>query len=151
MASQIIGLYRETLGEIPATLAAIAALCVMATTMVTAFDGAARGLGAVHQEFQGNIGGRASTTGYIVFLLILAVLTVGFILLVMESFAAFIDLVTSIYFVVAPALAFMNHLVVTRCEMPEGSRPSRTMRMLSLTGVVVMTLMAVLFFVLKAA
>ena len=151
MASQIIGLYRETLGEIPATLAAIAALCVMATTMVTAFDGAARGLGAVHQEFQGNIGGRASTTGYIVFLLILAVLTVGFILLVMESFADFIDLVTSIYFVVAPALAFMNHLVVTRCEMPEGSRPSRTMRMLSLTGVVVMTLMAVLFFVLKAA
>lgn len=151
LASQIIGLYRETLGPVPATLAAIAALCVMATTMIASFDGVARGLGAVHQEYVGNVGGRTSQLGYFIFLLIAAALTILFIVLVMQSFSAFIDLVTSIYFIVAPAIALMNHLVVTRCEMPEGTRPSRALRVLSLSGVVIMSAMAVMFFALKAS
>lgn len=150
LASQIIGLYRETLGPIPATMAAIAALCVMATTMIASFDGVARGLGAVQQEFVGNVGGRASPVGYFIFLSIAAALTILFIVFFMQSFSAFIDLVTSIYFIVAPAIALMNHLVVTRCEMPEGTRPSAAIRALSLLGVLVMTAMAVMFFALKA-
>ncbi len=150
LASQIIGLYRETLGPIPANLAAIAALCVMATTMIASFDGAARGIGAVQQELVGNVGGRASPMGYFIFLILCAVLSILFITLVMQSFSVFIDLVTSIYFIVAPAIALMNHLVVTRCAMPDGARPSGVMRALSLVGVVVMTAMAVMFFALRA-
>lgn len=151
LASQIINLYRETLGPIPAYLAAIAALCVMATTMIAAFDGAARGFGALHQEYRGNVGGRASTTGYMVFLLMLAVLASLILALMMESFATFIDLVTSIYFVVGPVLATLNHMVVTRCDMPDEARPSPAIRALSLAGIVIMSGMAVTFFVLKAA
>ena len=150
LASQIINLYREILGPIPAYLAAIAALCVMATTMIASFDGAARGFGAVFQEYRGDVGGRASPAVYALFLLILAVFASLILALMMDSFATFIDLVTSIYFVVGPILAILNHMVVTRCEMPGEARPTPAIRALSLAGIVIMSGMAVMFFVLKA-
>lgn len=149
LASQIIGLYRETLGTIPAYLAAIAALCVMATTMIASFDGFARALGAVYEEYRGNIGGRASQGGYAFFLSLSAVLCLAILALMLESFSVFIDLVTSIYFVVGPVIASLNHLVITRCELPEEHRPSRNIRLLSLVGIIVMFAMAMMFFALK--
>ncbi|MBX7526391.1 hypothetical protein [Qipengyuania vesicularis] len=150
LASQIIGLYRETLGTIPAYLAAIAALCVMATTMIASFDGAARGFGAVYEEYRGNTGGRASESGYAFFLLALAALCLFILAMMMESFSVFIDLVTSIYFVVGPVIALLNHLVITRCDMPEEHRPNAYIRLLSVTGIVIMFGMAAMFFALKA-
>lgn len=150
LASQIINLYRETLGPIPAYLAAIAALCVMATTMIASFDGAARGFGAVHQEYLGNVGGRASERSYMVFLGLIAALTVLILASMMQSFSVFIDLVTSIYFVVGPVIALLNHLVITRCDMPDDARPSRAIRLLSLSGIVIMSAMAIVFFLLKS-
>jgi len=151
LAAQIINLYRETLGPIPAYLAAIAALCVMATTMIASFDGAARGFGAVHQEYLGNVGGRASERSYAVFLGLIAALTVLILASMMQSFSVFIDLVTSIYFVVGPVIALLNHLVITRCDMPDDARPSRAIRLLSLSGIVIMSAMAIVFFVLKSS
>ncbi|MEP5939181.1 MAG: hypothetical protein ABJ239_12720 [Erythrobacter sp.] len=149
LASQIIGLYRETLGPVPAMLAGLSALCVMATTMIAAFDGGARILGAMHQEYLGNVGGRTSAKGYFVFLLISAVLAVAFLAFAMRSFSAFIDLVTSISFITGAAFALMNHLVMTRCDMPEDARPSRGIKALSMTGIVIMWAMAIMFFVLN--
>ncbi|MBV7264756.1 NRAMP family divalent metal transporter [Erythrobacter ani] len=150
LASQVIDLYRQTLGTIPAYLAAIAALCVMATTMIASFDGAARGYGAIHQEYLGNVGGRASTRTYAVFLSIIAALSYVILATMMGNFAVFIDLVTSIYFVVGPVIALLNHLVITRCGMPEEDRPGAAMKTLSIAGITIMSAMAVMFFVLKA-
>ena len=150
LASQIIDLYRETLGPAPAMLAAVSALCVMATTMIAGFDGGARTLGALHQEYVGNVGGRTSKNGYFIFLLISAAMAIIFLVGAMRSFSAFIDLVTSISFIVGAALALMNHLVMTRCDMPEDARPTRGMKALSLAGIIIMSAMAAMFFVLKA-
>ncbi len=151
IASQIIGLYGQTLGPIPAFLAAIAALCVMATTMAASFDGVARTFGAYHQEYRGNVGGRASARSYAFFLVLVGVLTFAFLAVMFDNFTAFIDLVTSIFFLLTPAIALLNHLVVTRCKMAEEHRPSKGMRLLSLTGIVVMSALSVMFFVLKAS
>jgi hypothetical protein len=50
--------------------------------------------------------------------------------------------------VVAPLLALLNYLVVTRCELPTDARPSTAIKALSLTGTVVMGALAVMYFVL---
>ncbi len=150
-ASQIVGLYAETLDPIPAFFAGIAALCVMATTMAASFDGVARGYGALYQEFRGNIGGTGSRTAYAFFLVMSAVLSFAVLAFLLESFTTFIDLVTSIYFLLTPTTALLNHLVVTRCEMAVEDRPNPAMRLLSLTGICVMAAMALIFFILKAA
>ncbi len=151
LAAQIIGLYAETLGPIPAFFAGIAALCVMATTMAAAFDGIARGFGAIYQEYRGDIGGTASRSTYAFFLILFVVLSFAFLAVFLESFTVFIDLVTSIYFVLTPGTALLNHLVVTRCEMANEDRPSAAMRLLSWTGIVVLAAMSIMFFVLKAS
>ncbi|MEM7689914.1 MAG: divalent metal cation transporter [Pseudomonadota bacterium] len=150
LAAQIIALYAQTLGPGAAFFVGIAALCVMATTVAAAFDGAARGLGAIYQEYRGDVGGTASRTTYAFFLILMAILSTAFLALFLESFTDFIDLVTSIFFVLTPTTALLNHLVVTRCDMDEEDRPSARMKALSLCGIVVMSAMTVVFFVLKA-
>jgi len=150
IASQIINLYAETLGPVPAFFAGIAALCVMVTTMTASFDGVARGYGALSQEFRGNIGGTASRTNYAFFLVLSAVLSFVVLALLLESFTTFIDLVTSIFFVLTPGTALLNHLVVTRCDMIEEHRPSKGMPLLSISGIIVMAGLTVMFFILKA-
>lgn len=150
LATQIIGLYGRTLGPIPAFFAGIAALCIMVTTMAASFDGAARGYGAMYQEYRGDIGGTASRKTYASFLILFSVLGYAFLSLMLESFTTFIDLVTSIFFLVTPATALVNHLVMTRSEMPDSHRPGPAIRALSILGIVVMSGLAVVFFYLKA-
>ncbi|HBR83221.1 MAG TPA: hypothetical protein DD861_03345 [Erythrobacter sp.] len=65
-----------------------------------------------------------------------------------RAFTSFLDFVTSATFVVAPLLALLNYLVVTRCEMPADARPSAAIKALSLTGVVVTGTLAVMYFAL---
>ena len=150
LAAQIIGLYGDTLGPVPALFAGVAALCIMVTTMAASFDGAARGSGAMYQEYRGDVGGTASRATYAFFLILFSVLGYAFLSLMLESFTTFIDLVTSIFFVVTPVNALVNHLVMTRCEMPESHRPSPAIKALSITGIIVMSALAAVFFVLKS-
>ncbi|MEE1878414.1 hypothetical protein [Altererythrobacter litoralis] len=55
---------------------------------------------------------------------------------------------TSASFVIAPGVALLNHLVVTRCEMPEEARPTRLARLHNAIAIVVMGALAVMYFVL---
>ena len=151
LAAQIIGLYAETLGPGLAVFVGIAALCVMATTVAASFDGTARGFGAIYQEIKGDVGGMAGRTSYAFFLIMSVVLSLAFLAIFLDSFTAFIDLVTSIFFLLTPTTALLNHLVVTRCEMADDDRPSARIRFLSVSGNLVMTAMRVMFFVLKAS
>lgn len=150
LAAQIIGLYADTLGPVPAFFAGIAALCIMVTTMAAAFDGGARGCGAMYQEYLGNAGSMASSKTYTIFLILFGVLAFAFLSVMLESFTVFIDLVTSMFFVVAPANALVNHLVMMRVPMPDSHRPAPAMRALSWLGITVMSCLAVVFFALKA-
>lgn len=151
LAAQIINLYHDTLGPIPAYLAGISALCVMVTTMIAAFDGVARGFDAIYEEYLSKSEGCANQSKYATFLILEAGLSFSILTLLMTSFSVFIDLVTSIYFVVGPVIALLNHLVVTRCEMPESDRPTRSIKLLNISGILVMSAMAAMFFVLKAS
>ncbi|HCJ21841.1 MAG TPA: hypothetical protein DHV64_10010 [Erythrobacter sp.] len=65
-----------------------------------------------------------------------------------HAFTSVLDFATNATFVVAPLLALLNYLVVTRCEMPADASPSAAIKALSLTGVVVMGTLAVMHFVL---
>ena len=65
-----------------------------------------------------------------------------------HAFTSFLDFATNATFVVVPLLALRNYLVVARCELPADARPSTAIKALSLTGVVVMGALAVMYFVL---
>ena len=69
----------------------------------------------------------------------------------MSEFTVFLDFVTSATFVVAPLIATLNYLVVTRCDLPEAARPSPLVRTWAVAAIVVMTALAAMFFVLTLA
>ncbi len=147
-AGQIINLYKSALGEEAAILAAIAALSVMLTTLLAALDLGGRYIATTWQETLGDPGHRAFDRVYRLAVPLLVVAASSVLFLFTQSFTAMLDLATSAAFVGAPIIATINHLVVTRCSMPEAARPQAPIRALNLAGIAVMGALAVAYFIL---
>lgn len=147
-ATQIVGLYRETLGEIPAFLAAVAALAVMLSTMFVAFDAYGRSFTAAYQEIGGVDNPVRLRRAYIAIILIVATLAMAALVFLLSDFGRFVDLATSLAFLSAPIIAALNHLVVTRCAMPDAARPSALIRALNVIAIAVMGMLVLSYFVL---
>lgn len=147
-ATQVIGLYRETLGETAAFLASIAALSVMLTTVLAAFDASARVFTSAYSEIADRH--EASETrrvfvGLIVFFSVTAMAALFFLL---SDFRSFIDFTTSIVFLSAPIVATLNHVVITRCELPDDARPRPVLRYMNILAIGLMLTLAVSYFLL---
>jgi len=147
-AKQIIGLYEATLGEGAAILASIAALSVMATTLLAALDIGARNGASVWQVVMERSVTSGSRQTYTIVLILLVAATGITLFTLSGSFTALLDLATSLSLVIAPMIAALNHRVVTRGDMPDEARPSPAMRALNLTAIAVMACLAGLYFAL---
>lgn len=147
-AQQIIALYSETLGEGAAAIAAIAALSVMATTVLAALDIGGRNAASTWQQVTGKESDAVFQRAYQITIPTLIVATAAVLFIFTSTFTALLDLATSAAFVAAPVVATLNHLVVTRCTMPEGGRPGRAMRALNIAAIFVMTSLAAVYFLL---
>ncbi|MEL1250055.1 hypothetical protein [Aurantiacibacter gilvus] len=145
-AAQLVNLYREALGEGAAVLAAIAALSVMLTTVIAAVDGYCRTLPVAIAVWQGREGEEVSKRAYLWSCIVLVGLSVVALFTLMSEFTVFLDFVTSATFVVAPLIALLNYLVVTRCDLPDEARPSMAMKAICLTAIAVMGALAVMYF-----
>ncbi|WAT18573.1 hypothetical protein OZN62_03045 [Aurantiacibacter sp. MUD11] len=147
-AGQLVNLYREALGDGAAVLAAIAALSVMATTVIAAVDAYCRTLPAAIAAWQHRGDEIGTRRAYMLSCFALVGLAILALFTLMSEFTVFLDFVTSATFVVAPLLAFLNYLVVTRCDLPDEARPSSIVRIWALVAITVMAALAAMFFVL---
>ncbi|MEP5937450.1 MAG: hypothetical protein ABJ239_03905 [Erythrobacter sp.] len=147
-AEQVIGLYSSTLGEGAAVLAAIAALSAMFTTLLVALDIGARNTATTWQETFGQSGSNGFKLPYRLSLLALLISGGTIVFTLLNSFTDLLDLATSAAFVIAPVIALLNHLVVTRCTMPDEDRPSVAIKALNIAAIVIMTSLAAAYFML---
>lgn len=148
-AGQVVALYRETLGPGPALLAGISALSVMVTTVIAAIDIYVRTFSvAVSGPRLEAASDATHARSYLAFAVIFPALAALALFFLLTEFTVFLDFVTTTSFVVAPLMALLNHLVVTRCAMPEEARPSPVVRAWSWFAIVLMTALAVAYFVL---
>ncbi|MGQ7829051.1 hypothetical protein [Altererythrobacter sp. Z27] len=147
-AGQLVGLYREALGPGAAFLAAIAALSVMLTTVIAGIDAYARTFAASLAVLGGREDISYTKGEYTSFCLFFVAVAILALFTLLSDLTGFLDFVTSASFVIAPGVALLNHLVVTRCEMPEEARPTRVARLHNATAIVVMGALAVMYFVL---
>lgn len=147
-AAQVVNLYREALGPTAAYLAAIAALSVMLTTVIAGIDAYSRIFGASLAIFRGRDDASYSRSEYAGFCLLFLVISLLVVFTLLSDLTGFLDFVTSASFVIAPLIALLNHLVVTRCEMPEEARPSPLALAHNMLAIVVMAALAVMYFVL---
>jgi Mn2+/Fe2+ NRAMP family transporter len=153
-AAQLIALYAETLGEWARPLIGVAALATMFSTTLTVVDGFPRALSVLVDRFRGPEDPDAATKedrtpvywGSAALLCAGALVVLVFLA---SSMRALIDLATTLSFLSAPMLAWLNHRAVTGEEVPVAHRPSAALRIGSLVAIAAMTAFAIGYLVLE--
>lgn len=150
----IISMYVQSIGGWVGPLIGVCAFAVMFSTMLTIFDGLPRTFGAVAVLLRYGAGyeevdSRLRHTWFNVAIAMIFSLALLVLFFLMQSFRAYIDLVTSASFVIAPLIAWMNHRAVTSPEVPLDKRPSRLLLIWNYLGIVTMILMACGLFYVK--
>ena len=134
-SAQLVGLFAQSIGQWAQLVVAVAALAIMLSTVLASGDGFPRVYAAAMARLLGASDGRLSTDRlYLVFLgfqLVAALTLLGFFF---ESFAAFIDLVTTMGFFMAPVIAFLNHTIMFSNDIPTDRQPPRWLRQWSFWG-----------------
>lgn len=149
-AGQIIDLYAQTLGEWSRPLLALCAFAVMLSTTLTVVDGFARALASVYERFgsaedPGHSEDRPLTRkrSYWLSMVVIAIGSCSILQWYISGLSSLVDLATTISFLTAPVLAFLNHRAVHASEMPAEARPSRFVGAFSAFCVALMAVLAI--------
>jgi Mn2+/Fe2+ NRAMP family transporter len=143
-SNQLIELYTSALGDWAFILIAACAFTTMFSTTLTVTDTYPR----VVNEFVSvlNKGNNQSEKNRYKYLLI-GVSTGSLLLLIFlgDQFRFSIDLATTMSFLMAPVLAFMNHKLIHQPEVEEQFRPRAWLYWLSISGIIFLTLFALIY------
>ncbi len=147
-AVMIISLYEQSIGPWIGPLIGVCAFAVMFSTMLTIFDGLPRTFGAIgillrYDAGYEDVDPRVRHTWFNVAIaaICLAALTVMFFFI--DSFKVFIDFATTVSFLVAPVIAWLNHRTITSADVPEDQRPGPLLLRWNQLGIIAMIAMAI--------
>ena len=144
-AAQIIGLFSSVIGDWSFMVVGTTAVLVIYSTLTTVLDGYARNLATVSDI----IAGKEMSLSYefsIIAIVLASILVIGFF---MKSFTTFIDFAGILIFVLGPFYAILNHRAMFGAEIPAGHHPGDMMRWWSITGIVVMSAVAITYVYLR--
>lgn len=148
-AAQVIALYTTNLGDWAGAIVGVSALFVMFTTLITILDGFPRLLATGVVVLKTGSSPNTPRVDKSPLLLgctgLLAVAAATTLLWLMGSFQGFIDFVTITAFIVGPLTALLNHIAIISPAVPLEHRPGRLMRMWSIMGIVVLSLLAIVY------
>ncbi|WP_339865716.1 hypothetical protein [Paremcibacter congregatus] len=153
--AQVIKLYSSSIGEWCVPLIGLCTFAVLFSTVITVIDGFPRALmTATERLWQDEAPWQQDHQQKgMLYLCFMIGGCIGAYLLVMfwtASFKMFIDFATTVSFVFAPVLAYLNHRAMHSIEVPVEDRPKGVVNMVSLVAIVVLTLFASYYFYLKA-
>lgn len=145
-AQQLIDLYTQTLGDWAHWIIIICAFTTMFSTTLTVTDSYPR----VSQEiFRVMKVGRDSDSWIFSYKgLLFGISAVSMLVLYItgSQFTYIIDLATSLSFLTAPALAFINYRLIMSSYFPDEHKPPVWLRVLSWFGMIFLSAFALLFF-----
>lgn len=137
-SGQLVDLYARTLGEWSRPIIAVAALTTMFSTTLAVADAYPRVFGVLLHgagaEARSSVE-RQSRWEYTAILLAVCAGAVVVIHFFGSRFTQLVDVATTVSFLAAPVLAWMNLKLVTGPYMPAGHRPRPWLRALSWTGI----------------
>ena len=147
-AEQLISMYTKSLGTWAYWIISIAAFTTMFSTTLTVMDAYSRVLTPLFQGLFPSVWQKNSNHNNIT-LLWLILMVVG--ASVMIAFAAktmvfMVTVATTLSFLTAPVLAWLNYRVVTDSHMPIEARPGLFLRTLSWIGIVFFVIFSLVFF-----
>lgn len=154
-AAQVIDVYAETLGAWSRPLIGAAAFATMFSTTLTVLDGFPRAIAVLVDRFRrperDDPASRRSdrTPAYWIALAVLALGALGILALLSGTMPALIDLATTLSFLSAPILSWLNHRAVLGPEIGAEHRPRPWLIAASWGGVAFQALFALYFLYLQ--
>lgn len=141
--NQLINMYSSTIGEWSKYLVAFAALATMFSTTITCLDAYGRVLSKSTSVFKnGNDEDESTYYGWVVVMIVGSLLLLGKF---SSNMKFMLQLATSLSFITAPILAYLNYKVVTGDQMPKEAMPPKWLRVLSIIGIVFLTLFSLYY------
>ncbi|MEL6330780.1 MAG: divalent metal cation transporter [Planctomycetota bacterium] len=138
-ATQLVGLYSDSMGDWARPLIVTCAIAVMLSTTLTVFDAIPRTCAAIAGAAAPRRLGteRMRRPLYWLFLVLVGVGAVALIGLFAgkNQFRALVNLATTLSFLGTPVIAWLNHRAITSPAVPEQDRPGRGLRVFSLVCV----------------
>jgi Mn2+/Fe2+ NRAMP family transporter len=146
-SGQLIGLYTASIGEWAYYLIAIAAFCTMFSTSITVLDGFSRATDeTISLLFYGRETSRPKRL-YQIMMLIIAFFSFVIIYYLSYSLSFLVNMATILSFIIAPFIAIMNYRVIFSKDVPMEHHPKRWLKMLSIGGIIFLSVFALLFII----
>ena len=137
-AEQLITMYTSSLGSWAYWIVSIAATTTMISTTITVIDAYPRVLNPIFKNLFSERWNNIKNKQYLTWVWF-AVIVTGSMLVIAyagKSMGAMIGMATTISFLTAPLLAWLNYKVVTDKHMPKDAMPGLFLRILSWVGIV---------------
>ncbi len=152
-ANQIIDIYVQTLGEWSRPIIGIAAFTTMFSTTLTVTDAFPRVLQRSTEIIfkitdTNNVKAEVFYWGWMCIIVIGGLIVIGFM---MQRMTFLVDIATTLSFLTAPVLAFINYRVVTGPTMPDWAKPGKILRTLSWIGIIFLGGFSIFFLAWKFA
>lgn len=155
-AAQVLGLYTKTLGAWSRPIIGLCAIMVMFSTTLAVLDGFPRAMATLVMRFRVGAepdGDELATPqgrrAYLVSVVVLALGSVVVLALLLQSLKAMVDIATTLSFLTAPILAWLNHRAILAPEVPEADRPKPWLRALSMLSIVGLSAFAIFYLVMR--
>lgn len=151
-AEQLIQIYVATLGPWSAPIIGGAAFLTMLSTVITGIDGYPRVIVElirlqVDKGEKQTMSVAVKKTIYAASIIIIAIGSFLVLSIFLTSLRLFIDVAATIAFLVAPLIAILNHRAMYGPHIPQ--KPGPVLRILSLLGIVILTLISGYYFYLQ--
>lgn len=147
-SKQFISMYVNSLGSWSRPIILIASFTAMFSTTITCLDAFPRVLTRSTELIFLKSNKTKSDAANLLYYGWMLIVIIGSILLLsvfLKGMTVMVDIATTLSFVTAPVLAVVNFKLVTSHHMPDDSKPSKWLRVLSVFGLIFLTGFALLF------
>jgi Mn2+/Fe2+ NRAMP family transporter len=150
-ADQLMQLYTQSLGHWSYPIIATAAFTTMFSTTLTVIDSSPRvwkGFAEIFRERKPAIKRLDMLQPERIYILSMLIIALGAVLIqlfFLQAFKALIDLATTLSFLTAPILAFMNYKVMLHSSIPEAAKWGVNMRRLAVISIILLTLFSLIY------
>ena len=144
-SNQLIHLYTTALGNWAYFIIVICAFTTMFSTTLTVTDTYPRVLTKVVENVKPSISEKRIDSLYAYLLVGVSGGSLLVLFILGEQFRFLIDLATTLSFMAAPVLAYMNHKLIHQPEVSDEYRPKKWLWLLSVSGIIFLTIFALIY------
>lgn len=145
-SGQLISMYTSTIGSWSYWIISIAAFTTMLSTLITVVDAYSRVMIDLSSRLFNSINKSKNQSGQIAFWLLLIISgTLIIIIFFAKSMVFMVTVATTLSFLTAPILAWLNYKVVTSKHMPIAFRPGIFLKVLSWIGIAFLSAFSLIY------